>query len=383
MNKLKNKNGITLVALIITIIVLLILAMVSISLVMNSGIITKSKTAVDKYSEEELQEQIKLAHSEFEMQKYGANPETDEATFLHSKLDPLYGAANVNITGTDPLMVTVKNNSNTFAIKVASNGSTEQVEWIQDKTVVTNTKTGQTLEVGDTVFYDSGVSAYEGTGDNQGKWGILGVEDGKLLIMSKENVGNVTLAGKERYLNASTLLNNACTSFKNSEYADSVRSVKAEDINRVMGYIPASPITYTYTMVDGKVKRNDQTTAGENTYFEDVNGTVLTSNNSIDVTANLYSYQLISYLASGTKSYNFLNDNGDFYWLDSKMVNSWSNYASWSIGCICYGGYLNNNTMWFSTANTAMSSNDGVRAVVSLKSNIQLSGDSTNGWTIQ
>ena len=62
MNKLKNKNGITLVALIITIIVLLILAMVSISLVMNSGIITKSKTAVDKYSEEELQEQIKLAH---------------------------------------------------------------------------------------------------------------------------------------------------------------------------------------------------------------------------------------------------------------------------------------------------------------------------------
>ena len=317
------------------------------------------------------------------MQKYGANPETDEATFLHSKLDPLYGAANVNITGTDPLMVTVKNNSNTFAIKVASNGSTEQVEWIQDKTVVTNTKTGQTLEVGDTVFYDSGVSAYEGTGDNQGKWGILGVEDGKLLIMSKENVGNVTLAGKERYLNASTLLNNACTSFKNSEYADSVRSVKAEDINRVMGYIPASPITYTYTMVDGKVKRNDQTTAGENTYFEDVNGTVLTSNNSIDVTANLYSYQLISYLASGTKSYNFLNDNGDFYWLDSKMVNSWSNYASWSIGCICYGGYLNNNTMWFSTANTAMSSNDGVRAVVSLKSNIQLSGDSTNGWTIQ
>ncbi len=49
MNKLKNKNGITLVALIITIIVLLILAMVSISLVMNSGIITKSKDSVDKY----------------------------------------------------------------------------------------------------------------------------------------------------------------------------------------------------------------------------------------------------------------------------------------------------------------------------------------------
>ena len=54
--KLQNtQRGITLVALIITIIVLLILAMVSISLVMNSGIINKSKTAVDKYSQEEVQ----------------------------------------------------------------------------------------------------------------------------------------------------------------------------------------------------------------------------------------------------------------------------------------------------------------------------------------
>lgn len=57
----RSKNGITLVALIITVIVLLILAMVSISLVINSGIINKAKYGVDKYSEEEELEQIKLA----------------------------------------------------------------------------------------------------------------------------------------------------------------------------------------------------------------------------------------------------------------------------------------------------------------------------------
>ena len=59
--KENNKKGITLVALIITVIVLLILAMVSISLVINSGIINKAKYGVDKYSEEEELEQIKLA----------------------------------------------------------------------------------------------------------------------------------------------------------------------------------------------------------------------------------------------------------------------------------------------------------------------------------
>ena len=58
--KIENK-GITLVALIITIIVLLILATVSISLVINNGILDKAQHGVDKYSEEEELEQIKLA----------------------------------------------------------------------------------------------------------------------------------------------------------------------------------------------------------------------------------------------------------------------------------------------------------------------------------
>ena len=57
---MKNK-GITLVALIITIIVLLILATVSISLVINNNVLDKAQHGGDKYSEEEELEQIKLA----------------------------------------------------------------------------------------------------------------------------------------------------------------------------------------------------------------------------------------------------------------------------------------------------------------------------------
>ena len=48
---LKSNKGITLVALVITIIVLLILAGVVISMTLgNEGLITKSQNAVDKYS---------------------------------------------------------------------------------------------------------------------------------------------------------------------------------------------------------------------------------------------------------------------------------------------------------------------------------------------
>ena len=57
---MKAQSGITLVALIITIIVLLILAMVSISLVMNSGIIDKSNHAVNQYRASEINEQQQL-----------------------------------------------------------------------------------------------------------------------------------------------------------------------------------------------------------------------------------------------------------------------------------------------------------------------------------
>ena len=48
--KLKNNKGITLIALVITIIVLLILAMVTINIASSNGIIKKSKDAADTYN---------------------------------------------------------------------------------------------------------------------------------------------------------------------------------------------------------------------------------------------------------------------------------------------------------------------------------------------
>lgn len=59
--KEKNSKGITLVALVITIIILLILAAVTLSQITDNGILSKAKSAVDKYNEEGTLEQIKLA----------------------------------------------------------------------------------------------------------------------------------------------------------------------------------------------------------------------------------------------------------------------------------------------------------------------------------
>lgn len=62
MNMKKTNKGITLVALVITIIILIILAGVSINAIMNEGIIHNAKDARDEFSEEKDKEQEKLTY---------------------------------------------------------------------------------------------------------------------------------------------------------------------------------------------------------------------------------------------------------------------------------------------------------------------------------
>ena len=119
-NNIREQKAITLVALIITIIVLLILAIVSINLVMNGGIIDKSKNAVDKYSQEEVQEQIKLAYSEWQMGQYSGVTE-DAPTFVKNKLNSIYGAGTVtNVTESNGTFTVEFANGKQYTYNVAT-----------------------------------------------------------------------------------------------------------------------------------------------------------------------------------------------------------------------------------------------------------------------
>ena len=124
-NNIREQRAITLVALIITIIVLLILAIVSINLVMNGGIIDKSKNAVDKYSQEEVQEQIKLAYSEWQMGQYTGVTDT-AADFIKNKLNSIYGEGAVT---------SVIESSGIFVVKLSNK-----------KQYIYDTKTGGMLD---------------------------------------------------------------------------------------------------------------------------------------------------------------------------------------------------------------------------------------------
>lgn len=70
MKKIKNKKGITLIALIITIVVLLILAMVSVQLVMNEGILGYAQNAVISWNQAEINESQAISGYENVMNQY-------------------------------------------------------------------------------------------------------------------------------------------------------------------------------------------------------------------------------------------------------------------------------------------------------------------------
>lgn len=64
LNRKRNHNGITLIALIITIIVLLILAGISISLVVgDNGVLTRAQTSKVKTDEATIKEELELSYT--------------------------------------------------------------------------------------------------------------------------------------------------------------------------------------------------------------------------------------------------------------------------------------------------------------------------------
>ena len=109
-----------------------------------------------------------------------------------------------------------------------------------------------------------------------------------------------------------------------------------------------------------------------------------TATNRLKVTQTYWYKSMASTDFTDSKYYTLFINNGSnlaTYWLSSRCVDCNSSYADFFVRFV-YNGYVDSYFMFSSYGYT-----DGrtyaFRPVVSLESNIQLSGDRTNGWTIQ
>ena len=123
---LREIPGITLVALIITIIILLILATVSINLIINNEILDKAKSAIDKYSEGEIEEQIKIAYSEWQTARWDGTS-GDAKDFVKNRLKDTFNLQDNEIeveVEDDSITVIMNGKEYTYTI---SNGNVTSV----------------------------------------------------------------------------------------------------------------------------------------------------------------------------------------------------------------------------------------------------------------
>lgn len=457
--KLKKQSGITLIALVITIIVLLILAGVTIAtLTGDNGILGKAKTAKTTNDEEKAKEQIKIAV----MGSYGKDGELNYD-------DLTKNLGQIGITGLPkeasyPLEVTLDGVSAT----IKANGEVEfqtSGGFTQTGDTITS-PTGKTIKVGDYVNYDPTLGAnasdlaYSSPASKTGAdsaqdfnattyknagygWRVLGVKNGKLRLISEEFVGAgtysdksrtyYTLKGQNGYINGIDELKTISAIFGHGKGAESATSITVDDINAITGYDPETAkyhegnwgeynSTVTYTRGSGSAfsasATNGQTWSGvtESTfnYYDKQTKTFKALTGSTSITSTYYYYYPTTLNSSSgeptqgvdeNRTYNEVyqmlfgkytvgdSSSGYFrtftgtgtipsYWLASLYVSTNDTYVFWGLRAVGRGT-VDNNYLYESRRGAA-SNSDGVRPVVSLKSDIHLEWNNTaQEWQIQ
>ena len=275
-NLCKKEKGITLIALVVTIIVLLILAGVTIAtLVGDNGILTKANEAVQTNTKAEEKEKISLAWQSLYLKKRQTDGTLSEITAEELEEQLIADGVDedtVSATGSRTITVTFTHPEGNNAYTIDQDGNVaikEPSKWYaivkEDRTVITDGE--KELYIGDYVDYDEQVVGIEpyisyqtknGFGDqtynldkNDMEWRVLGLneETGEILLLA-DNVIYATdstdgdtdqayrLSGQAGYQYGVDELNNICEIFGHGNGATGARSIEVADINKITGYEP-------------------------------------------------------------------------------------------------------------------------------------------------
>ena len=437
-SKLEKQKGITLVALVITIIVLLILAMVSIKIAIDGGLATKASDATKQHTIATEKEEIQTGYAAYQIEL--AKGENVTKPTIGGA-----GEATVTSKGEDWSVIftktkneyELKKDGKVKLIKEGNGSTTDSTEsaYITPRTEVTYK--GKTLKVGDYVNYDEGTGytwttdASKGTGGDYKlnsktyttenmDWRVLGLDkNGNLeLIGDKQTTQYLYLEGKAGYFNGEEQLNEMCNSlYGKGTKAQSARSVNVEDIDAVLGYNKKGFKLYqeenenNWSKVNYGFKTTYKSTTsigdwfkinGTNEYqiekFIDITGTQATDENPITIESNVYEYEKSEFennVSNDVLAMIFdLDDSGcnsvdmSKFWIASRYIIATPASAGWGIFNI------DNYRLETSMANSSsLYSSDGyelenhqtryyIRPVVTLKADVELSGNSNDGWTI-
>lgn len=297
---LKNKKGITLIALIITIIILIILAGITISTLAQNGLFGRTQDAKEKTNIAREKEQIKMSvmavlakdytkiaigDLEEELGKYedissvnGVNTIPNNVEIVANKkvklrdlfISTSYAADATDATDYEYAEVTY-NSGRIYYVKLKGNdigkiyktpdGVNPPKEDGKDPDKNPGERLSLKVKTGDYVTYTpdtastdsiledfetySGSTTYSLTQENDLKWRVLDIVDGKVRLISEmPSTNRVSFAGYNGYNNAVYLLDKTCEKLYNkSGYAEKVQNLKIEDIVKYMVTKPTADNT--------------------------------------------------------------------------------------------------------------------------------------------
>ena len=427
---MKRNKGITLIALVITIIVLLILAGVAIAMLSGeNGILGKTAKAKTKTDEAQKNETRDLQGLEYLLKK-----NTGERCWQYKK--DSNGRKTIITDGTVELPI------GTY-VNYDPTKDADGKEIV--KTITSNagspTDTGYYKASEKTVTEGNGYGPqeYSNKATTNG-WRVLGVDEktGELLIISADPVKSTDnkefyLRGIAGYTYGESELNKVCSVFGSGYGATGARCINIDDINKITGYNPNNVGKYdpeqkttgTKYEKDQPYEYENQTTyawtetanqvswSGSNTksgtgsssnyatygfnWYDIASKTWKNSMQDTTTPATIATLTSTSYyyypdslktssgtgegLSTTSKEYEtlFKNKTGSkvYYWLASSYVYTDSYYAFFGMRYVNSDGYVNRSSLYYSNG-IVTSSSIGIRPVVSLKSDIQL-GEGTNG----
>ena len=329
---MKKQNGITLIALIITIIVMLILVGVTINVALNGGLFGITEEAASNTQMEAEREQLLSAV----VTAY----DTETGTINKGKLEANLGTGWTVEGDTAPYTVTSPK-GNKFT--VAANGTIEYEEKNSDKDVTLP----EGLTVGSEFEMDANkdgtketwIVLYDGTADH--------LNENEIEVISKDTMGNLTLGANDTeatnatdidgngtlediekaiysYNNAIDRINNYCASL-----------IKIDNLGvRSVGSKPSNP-SYKNTTIPSATAKNVADSWSNKTAWETygVLGEEEDTNYSGDCGQMTEKIQ-----QSGNKAR---------YWIASRVVTKNSGYVRFNVRSIGESGYIGQESFWY------------------------------------
>ena len=353
LEKLKLKQaGITIIALVITIIVLLVLAGITISMVSNDGILGKAKNAAEVSDKSSAEEEMSMYLAGIDIQREQVENAGRLADYLSSNVgnDGLEdflnngdGYAQVAYRGHN-YMVNLDDGTFTYIGKTDGKGVNRHIKQILNS---------NNQDVPGIAMVEAGEIETEDLG-----WKVLSTnEDGTVNLIANTNTGfEVSISGINGYTNGVKALNEICSKLYgsleiNGKKVLSARSVNVEDFYNITYSV--SRAYQNNKKIEPIINQKDTANHGFSTdqisdYIDIANTSASQSSNTQMLEAN--TSPTITNLNRTNKSTIDMMNTGNNYWLATRI-----NYCTWDRGTdgkTPYSEELSNEYYQFAFART-------------------------------